>query len=519
MSSTAEEPTIVLSLQGVSKRFGTVQALSDVSVECRSGEIHAVVGENGSGKSTLLGVASGYLTPDEGVVEIGGNRLHTGNAAEALRFGLGMAYQTYAQVLDLSVAENLYLGAPSSERPTFGRMESWAAAWLEGFGLRLNVSARMGSVTLGERQLVEVAKALLSKPKVLLLDEPTTALGPGEVERLHQLVISRAAAGVGVVYVSHRLPEVLEIAERVTVLRDGLSQGTHDAAGMSEEDLVSLMIGRPLQLAFPSRNGGLSEDVLLTIAGFRGRRFGPVDLTLRKGEILGVAGAEGNGQDELLRCLAGVDRASGSVTCEGAKVNLRSPTGALRAGIVLLSGDRAREALFPVLGVRSNSTIQVLKRLSRAGILRRGKERDLVGAMVKRLKVRTPSIEQPVRFLSGGNQQKVALTRPFLRDVRVILADEPTQGVDVRSRFDIYEALREKAGQGVGMIVKSSDPLELAGLCDRVIVVSRGTIIDEIPAPELSERRIIEGIVRSRGPGAGAGRQVLARAAEDTVDG
>jgi len=520
MSSTAPEPTsVVLALSGVSKRFGTVQALRDVSVECRAGEIHAVVGENGSGKSTLLGVASGYLTPDEGVVEIGGHRLHTGNAAEALRFGLGMAYQTYAQVLDLSVAENLYLGAPSSERPGFHRMDAWATEWLHGFGLDVNVSARMGSLPLGERQLVEVAKALLSKPKVLLLDEPTTALGPGEVERLHRLVLDRAAAGVGVVYVSHRLPEVLEIAGRVTVLRDGVSQGTHGAAGMSEEDLVSLMIGRPLQLAFPSRNGGLSDDVLLTVGGFRGRRFGPVDLTLRRGEILGVAGAEGNGQVELLRCLAGVERGTGSVVCDGTKVNLRSPTGALRAGIVLLSGDRAREALFPVLGVRSNSTIQVLKRLSRAGVLRRGKERDLVGGMVKRLKVRTPSIEQPVRFLSGGNQQKVALTRPFLRDVRVILAEEPTQGVDVRSRFDIYEALREKADQGVSMIVKSSDPLELAGLCDRVVVVSRGRIIDEIPASELSERRIIEAIVRSGGRVAADREQPVPAPAEDAVDG
>jgi ribose transport system ATP-binding protein len=507
MESTNHERDLpVLSLHGVSKRFGAVQALQDVSVECRAGEIHAVLGENGSGKSTLLGIASGYLVPDEGTVEIGGHRLHTGNAAEALELGLGMAYQLYAQVLDLSVAENLFLAAPEHERPAFGRMVPWATSRLRELDIRVDGAARMGALSLAERQLVEVAKALLSRPKVLLLDEPTTALGPGEVEHLHELVFAQAAAGVGIVYVSHRLPEVLDIANRVTVLRDGRSQGTHDAGGMSEEDIISLMIGRPLQMAFPDRGEKNDEpEILLRATGLAGRRFGPLDLAVRSGEILGIAGAEGNGQDELLRSLAGVDRASGTVHCAGVRVQLRSPAAAIKAGIILLSGERLRESLFPVLGVRANSTVQVLRAFSRAGIIRGGRERAAVTRLVDRLKVRTPSIEQPVRFLSGGNQQKVALTRPFLRNVRLILADEPTQGVDVRSRFDIYEALRAKVGQGVAMIVKSSDPLELAGLCDRVIVISRGRIVDEIGAADLSERRITEGIVRS---GARGGRTI-----------
>jgi ribose transport system ATP-binding protein len=501
MTSTPESGAqVVLSLQDVSKRFGTVQALREVSMQCRAGEIHALVGENGSGKSTLLGVASGILAPDEGAVEIGGQRLHAADAAEALRRGLGMAYQNYAQVLSLSVAENLFLAARPEDRPPFRDMESWASARLEEFDLHVPVAAGMGSLSLSNRQFIEVVKALLLNPKVLLLDEPTTALGPGEVEHLHSVVLSRAAKGVGIVYVSHRLPEVLGIANRVTVLRDGRSQGTHDAARMSEEDLVSLMIGRPLQLAFPDRNGAVGKrEVLLDVAALHGHRFGPLDLTLHRGEILGLAGAEGNGQEELLQCLAGVSRAAGSVRCNGRKVDLRAPFGALKAGIMLLSGDRMRESLFPVLGIRSNATVQVLRRFSRAGWLRRGKEQDAVAELVQRLKVRTPSVEQPVRFLSGGNQQKVSLTRPFLRDVHVILADEPTQGVDVRSRFDIYEALRVKADDGVAMIVKSSDPLELAGFCDRVLVISRGRIIDELEGENLSERRIIEAIVRSRG--------------------
>jgi ribose transport system ATP-binding protein len=411
-----------------------------------------------------------------------------------------MAYQAYAQVLSLSVAENLFLAMPRGERPPARDMDAWAAARLEPFNLTVEPRARMASLSLAQRQFLEVVKALLLDPKVLLLDEPTTALGPAEVEQLHAIVVERAASGVGVVYVSHRLPEVLGIAHRVTVLRDGRSQGTHEAAGMAEGDLVELMIGRPLELAFPVRQAPLADDdVLLRAMGLRGNRFGPIDITLRRGEIVGLAGAEGNGQEALLRSLGGIDRASGLVHCNGLHVDLRSPSAALRAGIMLLSGERIRESLFPVLGVRSNATVHVIRRFSRGGWVHRGQEREAVLGIVRRLKVRTPSIEQPVRFLSGGNQQKVSLTRAFLRPVQVLLAEEPTQGVDVASRFDIYEALRTKADEGVAMIVKSSDPLELAGLCDRVLVISRGRIVDEIMAGDLSERRIVEGIVRGSG--------------------
>lgn len=274
-----------------------------------------------------------------------------------------------------------------------------------------------------------------------------------------------------------------------------MSQGTYEAAAVSESHLVALMVGRPLQLAFPQKQHQAVREPLLEIRGLRGRRLGPIDLEVGAGEVLGLAGAEGNGQDRFLRTLAGLDAASGRVRLGGESVRLSSPAAALRAGMMLLSGERVRESLFPVLGVRSNSTIQVLKRFSRFGWIRRTSESGAVEQLVERLKIRTPSIEQPVRFLSGGNQQKVVMTRPFLRPIRVLLADEPTQGVDVRSRFDIYEALRAKADEGVAMIVKSSDPLELTGLCDRVLVFSRGRVVDEIPASELSEHRIVEGIV------------------------
>jgi ribose transport system ATP-binding protein len=491
---------LVLSLRGVSKSFGAVQALREVNFECRAGEIHALVGENGSGKSTLLGIASGFVAPDEGEIEIGGQLRRHGSPAEARALGLGMAYQTYSHVLDLSVAENLYLAAPRNEQPAYGRMQEWAAAKLAEFSLDVPVAAAARSLSLAQRQFLEVVKVLLARPKVLLLDEPTTALGPEDVEHLHALVLEQSRAGVGIAYVSHRLPEVLGIAERVTVLRDGVSQGTFEAAAMSEESLVALMIGRPLQLAFPERRDvDADREVLLAVSGLRGERFGPIDLEVARGEIVGIAGAEGNGQVPFLRALAGAERATGSATCNDRELDTRSPLGPLRAGVVLLSGDRAREALFPVLSVRVNTTIQILRRLGRLGLLNRWRERRTVDELARRLSIRMASIEQPVQSLSGGNQQKVSLTRPFLRgDISVILAEEPTQGVDVAARFDIYDALRAKAREGVAIVVKSSDPLELAGLCDRVVVISRGKIVDEIRGEKLSERRIVEAIVGSR---------------------
>jgi ribose transport system ATP-binding protein len=277
---------------------------------------------------------------------------------------------------------------------------------------------------------------------------------------------------------------------------------------MSEESLVALMIGRPLQLAFPKRQGvEAGREVLLAVSGLRGDRFGPIDLQVARGEIVGIAGAEGNGQVQFLRGLAGAGRTTGSAICDGDQLDSRSPLGRLRAGVVLLSGDRTGESLFPVLSVRANTTIQVLGKLGRLGFINRRRERRTIADLVRRLDIRMASIEQPVQSLSGGNQQKVSLTRPFLRgDVKVILAEEPTQGVDVAARFDIYDALRAKADEGVAVIVKSSDPLELAGLCDRVVVMSRGTIVAEIPREELGERRIVEAIV-----GGGTGQTEAAK--------
>ena len=494
---------LVLELTGVSRQFGAVRALTDVSFDCRAGEVHAVVGENGSGKSTLLGIASGFVDPDTGSVRIGGEPLRRDSPARARKLGLAMAYQDTSLILPEPVKNNLFLAVPEDRRPPFWKRKRWARKVLAEFDLDLELfpDAPAGFLSLSDRQLFEVAKALVNDPKVLLLDEPTTALGPDEVEALHRTIAACRRRGVGVVYVSHRLPEVLEIADRLTVLRDGRNRGTFDAKATTEAELVELIVGRPFEAAFPPAAPRTDErrDVLL-VDGLQGQSFGPVSFTLEAGEIVGIAGAEGNGQPQLFDCLAGRQPPkAGLVVCDGKELSLISTHEAVGAGIMLLPGDRKHEALMPVLGVKVNATIQALRRFSLVGLLRRRAERRAVADLVDRLAIRTPSLEQPVEFLSGGNQQKVSVSRTFLKEPSVILAYEPTQGVDVGSRFDIYTALRARTDAGTALLVKSSDPLELAGLCDRVLGMSRGQIIEEIPGDEIDELRIVEAMVRVPG--------------------
>ena len=501
VSSTT--PELVLELRGVSRQFGAVRALTNVSFDCRAGEVHALVGENGSGKSTLLGIASGFVDPDLGTVQIGGWPLRRDSPALARKLGLAMAYQDGSSVGPEPVKNNFYFAAPPDRRPPYWRRKKWARRLLAEFDLDIELfpDVPTGALTLAERQLFEVAKALVTDPKVLLLDEPTTALGPDEVEALHRTVLACKDRGVGVVYVSHRLPEVLEVADRITVLRDGEHRGTFEAHTTTEAELVERIVGRPFEAAFPPPTPSPGEpSEVLVVDGLQGQSFGPVSLTLQSGEIVGVAGAEGNGQAQLFDCLAGrIPPRAGRVVCDGRELTLISTHEAVDAGILLLPGNRKQEALMGVLGVKVNATVQSLKRFSFLGVLRRRAEKREVHDLVERLEIRTPSLDQPVEFLSGGNQQKVSVSRSFLRDPSVMLAYEPTQGVDVGSRFDIYEALRARSDAGAAILVKSSDPLELAGLCDRVLVMSRGTVVEEIPGDELDEVRIVEAIVR--GPG------------------
>jgi ribose transport system ATP-binding protein len=487
-----------LELSGISKRYPGVQALDRVSFECRPGEIHAVLGENGSGKSTLLGIAGGAVAPDEGRVTIMGEVLAAADPLLARRMSVATVYQDDSLVRELTVAENLVLGAVEGPASLGGKWE-WAARQLAPYELAISPDALVRDLSPAQRQFLEIVKALAINPQVLLLDEPTSSLDLSGVEKLSGIIRRIAAAGTSVVYVSHRLPEILALAGRVTILRDGVGQGTYDVNDkLSESDLIALMVGRPIEAEYPERSQRKADAIAFEAKELSGSRFNRVTMHVFRGEILGFAGAEDNGQRETLRALGGLEEASGTVYCDGAAVRTVTPAEALDAGILSLSGDRAAESIFPALGVRENMTVQVLESFASGGLISAPKERARARSLIEQLGIVTATLDQPIGGLSGGNQQKSVLARSFLHGAKVVLIDEPTQGVDAKARFDIYRAIRAKADQGVACIVNSSDAMELAGMCDRVLVFSRGHIIRELKGPEITEESIVSAFLRSK---------------------
>lgn len=487
-----------LELSGISKRYPGVQALARVSLECRPGEIHAVLGENGSGKSTLLGIAGGAIRADEGRVTIMGETLADADPLLARRLGLATVYQDDSLVRELTVAENLLLGVVDGPANLNGKRE-WAAKLLAPYDLGIATDTLVGNLNPAQRQFLEIVKALAANPKVLLLDEPTSSLDISGVEKLSAIIHRVVATGTAVVYVSHRLPEILALADRVTILRDGQGQGTYEVDDrLSENDLISLMVGRPIDTEYPEGSAPDLLNVALSASGLTGPRFTDVTLMVSPGEILGFAGAEGNGQREALRALGGLEECGGYVVCYGKSVKTGTPRDALDAGILSLSADRAAESVFPALGVRENMTVQVLENFTSGGLISASKETARTLSLVDQLNIVTATLDQPISGLSGGNQQKAVLARSFLYDAKVVLIDEPTQGVDAKARFDIYRAIRAKADQGVACIINSSDAMELAGLCDRVLVFSRGRVIRELVGAEITEESIVSSFLRSK---------------------
>lgn len=479
-----------LVLAGVTKTYPGVMALNDVSFECRPGEVHALVGENGSGKSTMIKTAAGLLAPDAGRVWIDSAELGQGGPRKARRLGLMTAYQDSSLVEDLTVAENLLLSyhclgdeAPKDLDKVLG-----------GFDLPFGAADRVGDLGPGGRQMLEVVRSVVHEPKVLLLDEPTAVLDIPAAERLQTLIRHIRDSGCAIVYVSHRLEEVRRLADRLTVLRDGAIQGTHASMDWEVDHIVELMVGAPVDLEFPVRPATTAERaVVLAVEDLQAPGMGPVSLTVGRGEVVGIAGAEGSGQRQLLRALVGVGRKSGSVQVEGRKVPA-NPTGALRAGINFQSGDRVAESVFPSMAVADNSTVQLGSELGRGGLNVPSRGLDRFRGVVRQLGIVVASPFQPIGELSGGNQQKVVLSRAALRSPRVLVIDEPTQGVDAKARLDIYHVIREVADQGVAVLINSSDSSELAGLCDRVYVLADGSIIDEASS-ELSESSIVRRFV------------------------
>jgi ribose transport system ATP-binding protein len=483
--------TEVLRLDHIVKSFPGVLALKDVSFTVKPGEVHALVGENGAGKSTLMAVAAGVIAPDSGTVEIGGHRLTRPSPAAAQQLGLAVVYQHATVIDDLSVAENLLFSLPPDRRPARSGAAEWARTQLAAVGADIAPGTRAGELTIAQRQLVEIARALALESKVLVLDEPTESLTEAESARLFEQVEQLRDAGAAVVYISHRFPEVRRIASRITVLRDGEIRGTFDADAVTEQDVLQLIVGREVSGIFPDKLAApLAADApLLAARQLTGPRFTAVDLELRPGEIVGLAGVEGNGQRELLRALAGLVPSSGEIQVSGESVTGLTPAAAGARGIVHLPGDRHTEGAFLPLSVRENSAL-ILPKLSRWGVVDRGREAAGAREAVSALNVRTPGIESPVAGLSGGNQQKVVFARSLAAEPNVLLADEPTRGVDVGARMEIYRLLRDFAGAGHAVLALSSDAIELVGLCDRVLVFSRGRVARELAGKDLTERAI-----------------------------
>lgn len=507
----------VLQVSGVSKSFPGVWALRQVGFEVAAGEVHGLVGENGAGKSTLMAVASGALIPDEGSVLIDGGSI-IGDPEAVRERGLAFVRQEPALMPDLTVAENLYLGIPAAKRPPIAKLNKWAASLLRTWNdkIAIDVTYRVDQMNSEQRFIIEIVKALALEPRVLILDEPTEHLLSEDVGRLFDRVRKIAATGAGVVYISHRIREVQEISDRITVLRDGRVQGTFDKNALTEHGIVELIIGKSADSEFPPKAtlDKLGSSVL-SVTSYSGAGFDAVSLEAAAREIVGLAGMDGNGKREFIRALAGLSDGTGEVRIRQELVRLTDTSAAAAAGIQYLSGARHREGMLGELSVRENFSLRSLPADAMVGVVDKARERKRARAAVQDFAVKTPSTETPIASLSGGNQQKLLIAGVLASKPKVLLVDEPTQGVDVGARMFIYETLREAADAGAAILVVSSDAAELAGICDRVVVFSRGQIVDQLVGSEVSENSIIKsmmttGSIRERSTkGSGRSAEIL----------
>jgi rhamnose transport system ATP-binding protein len=489
-------PDPLLRLTGIKKAFAGVQALRGVSFELRAGEVHALVGENGAGKSTLVKIITGAHLPDEGTLEVRGRPVIDNDPVRARDLGIAAIYQQPALFPDLIVAENIALGLepPGPWRLVrWGRRRARAQELLGRVGAAIPPDAEVRRLTMPEQQLVEIARALGADARVLIMDEPTASLGDQEVENLFRVIRELKSHGVGIIYISHRLEELPQVADRVTALRDGALVGTCPMTEVSRADLIRMMVGRELSAVFPKTPVDIG-GILLEVRGVGCRAAGvrDVSLTVRAGEILGLAGLVGAGRTELAGVLFGLTPAdTGEVRLRGKPVAIDSPARAVELGIAYVPEDRRRHGVILDLPVAANATLAVLRKVSSLGFLDFRAEQDLAAGFVQRLGIKTPSVETPAGDLSGGNQQKVALARWLATEPAVLILDEPTQGIDVGAKAEIHRVMVDLAGRGLGILMISSELPEILGMSDRITVMHAGTVVGVLDRADATQEKVL----------------------------
>jgi len=495
------ETASLLVAEGVHKRFGGVQALRNASLDVRAGEVHALVGENGAGKSTIINVLAGAVQSDEGTVIFDGQRVNFGSPAESQAAGIAVIHQELATLPTMSVAENVWMGRMPTKGWRLDRrsMEVQTRTLLDSVGLDVDPRAIMRDLSLSQQQLVEIAKALGAGARLLIMDEPTASLTEHEATRLHALTRRLRDQGTAILFVSHRIAEVFAIADRITVFRDGSHVATMATDDATPARVVELMVGRPMSMDTVAVTVSDAAPMVLEVRHLtrrepigRGPGLHDVSLTVRRGEIVGLAGLVGAGRSELAETIFGArEFDSGDVFIGDDRARLESPADALSAGIAMVPEDRKGLALFLEHSVRANMSMAVLPRLRKRGLVSRRSERALAEDQVRRLHVHTPDIETPVRALSGGNQQKTVLARWLATKPRLLILDEPTHGVDVGAKAEIYALVRNLARDGVAILLISSELPEVLALSTRIVVMREGRVAATLTREEANERIVM----------------------------
>ncbi|MGW9229496.1 sugar ABC transporter ATP-binding protein [Pseudorhizobium sp. NPDC055634] len=484
----------ILAARGLSKSFGPVEVLHDVTLSVRPGEVHAIIGENGAGKSTLMKILAGHEPPTRGEILVDDRPVVFAGPVDAEHRGIVLVHQEILLAPDLTVAQNIYLGRE------LGRgigvddrvMNEGAASALRDLGADIDPRAVVASLSIAQRQLVQIARVLLVPHRVVIFDEPTASLTPFETEALLKVILDIRARGVGVLYISHRLPEVKRIADRVTVLRDGRLVASHDAADLEPADMARLMVGRDVTKLYPDRHAGEARETVLEVRDFdvpghaRNATF-----ELRKGEILGFAGLVGAGRTELMEGLVGLRRAHGAVRLRGRDVYFRSASESLDAGIAYLSEDRKGKGLLLLKDLATNLTLASITRFVRGLQIDRKREADALDVAIRDFDIRTGRKDLLAGQLSGGNQQKLLIAKMMMLDPSIVIIDEPTRGIDIGTKQQIYKFIARLAEEGRSIIVVSSEMPELIGICDRILVMRSGQIVGEVTGEHMTENEIV----------------------------